>query len=188
MGFVPIGVWGEGIPAQATKGNRVHELKKHIGESPYYRNAKCIRPIRFKNSEGFHLVLQSAPGRLSRAQSGCLLSLSDLFNRSSASPSRTSTFRKFQMSSREATKRIAGKFAWVRLLQAAQGVSFQHHSNMTREAKLRRYTNFSLDQAWEKYHFLENHLLLRESVIPTMATNAQLFDIVVDELPDNIYT
>lgn len=90
------------------------------------------------------------------------------------------------MLTKEAAKRVAKKFKWVQLLQASHSAPVPHVESMSQEAKLKRYTNFTLNHIWERYHYLENHLLLREAIVPTMWSNPELLDGMVDHLPGNI--
>lgn len=89
----------------------------------------------------------------------------------------------FSLEMSSAVKKVAGKLKWMRLLQASP----QYSSLTTPEEKLNRYTNFTLENAYEKYQFIPTHLLLRESVLPTMKSNPELLDCVTSELPGNVY-
>lgn len=91
------------------------------------------------------------------------------------------------MLSKEVVGRIAKKVRWTRLLQNNRASGFQHSSSMSQESKLQRYTNFTLDDGFEHYHFLSQHLLLREAVFPTMAANPQLLDVIISDLPGSEY-
>lgn len=52
-----------------------------------------------------------------------------------------------------------------------------------------RYTNFSLQHIWEKYDYLQTHLLLREVIYSQLAQNPRLMDLEINSgLTPTVYT
>lgn len=81
---------------------------------------------------------------------------------------------------KENVKELSNKVKWFRCFQTLKDVSIvPQEVNGSRQEKLERYTNFSLEHVWESHRFLQTHLLLREAVIPTLAENP---DMIIQEV------
>lgn len=81
-------------------------------------------------------------------------------------------------------KEIQNVFRFCRLLQKAK--------QATASAPVPRYTNFTLQHAWEKFD-CQTQLLQREALVPLMKKNPELLDLDVDlqygtNNPQNIIT
>ncbi|CEL94443.1 unnamed protein product [Vitrella brassicaformis CCMP3155] len=72
------------------------------------------------------------------------------------------------MAGKELAKEFAHIFRWQRAFQ-------KHRAAPPTAEPLSRYTNFTLQHAWEKYD-CQTHLLLREALIPTVAQNPEVLD------------
>jgi hypothetical protein len=81
-------------------------------------------------------------------------------------------------------KEIQNVFRFCRLLQKAK--------QTTTTAPSSRYTNFTLQHAWEKFD-CQTQLLQREALVPLMKRNPELLDLDVDlqygtNNPQNVIT
>jgi len=69
------------------------------------------------------------------------------------------------------TKDVIPAFRWYR--------AFLKHKNSTGKKDAPRYTNFSLQHAWEKFD-CQTQLLQREAIIPLMKSNPEVLDSDLD--------
>lgn len=82
-------------------------------------------------------------------------------------------------------KEIQNVFRFCRLLQKAK-------SAPTSSTSATKYTNFTLQHAWEKFD-CQTQLLQREALVPLMKSNPELLDLDVDfqygtNNPQNVIT
>eukprot|EP00921_Rhytidocystis_pertsovi_P023483 GHVQ01037561.1.p1 GENE.GHVQ01037561.1~~GHVQ01037561.1.p1 ORF type:complete len:134 (-),score=12.96 GHVQ01037561.1:826-1227(-) len=88
--------------------------------------------------------------------------------------------------SKDAIKSLARAFKWHKAFQQCKSSSstgsVAASAEDDRDKKLKRYTNFSLEHVWDKYRPLQTHLLLRESVLPNVASNPELLDGELDRM------
>ncbi|KAF4677651.1 hypothetical protein FOL47_000111 [Perkinsus chesapeaki] len=66
------------------------------------------------------------------------------------------------------SKEVANAFRWYRALSKHRGAAREL-------AQATRYTNFSLQHAWEKFD-CQTQLLTREAFVPLMKRNPEVFD------------
>ena len=83
-------------------------------------------------------------------------------------------------------KEIQNVFRFCRLFQKAKS------SGASTAAATARYTNFTLQHAWEKFD-CQTQLLQREALVPLMKNNPELLDLDVDlqygtNNPQNVIT
>jgi hypothetical protein len=81
-------------------------------------------------------------------------------------------------------KEIQNVFRFCRLLQKAKSAPSTAHGT--------KYTNFTLQHAWEKFD-CQTQLLQREALVPLMKRNPELLDLDVDlqygtNNPQNVIT
>ncbi|PFH37776.1 hypothetical protein BESB_001180 [Besnoitia besnoiti] len=84
------------------------------------------------------------------------------------------------------SKDLARSFRWMQAFAAvkgqptagscAAGTAVVDPARPGRVTLKGRYTNFSLQHIWEKYDYLQTHLLLRECVLSQVAKNPALMD------------
>ncbi|EPR62559.1 hypothetical protein TGPRC2_263080 [Toxoplasma gondii TgCatPRC2] len=84
------------------------------------------------------------------------------------------------------SKDIARSFRWMQAFAAvkgkptagscAAGTAVVNPEDPTKVTLKGRYTNFSLQHIWEKYDYLQTHLLLRECMLSQVAKNPRLLD------------
>jgi predicted nucleic acid-binding protein len=85
-------------------------------------------------------------------------------------------FIKKRKMSKEVSKKILLKLRWVERLHQSSKQIRKPLDALTQEERLKRYTNFSLNNLWEKYRFLQTHLLLREAALLTLYDAPYIFD------------
>ncbi len=89
---------------------------------------------------------------------------------------------------RMSAKEIQNVFRFCRLLQKAKSTG----SSAAAAAGATRYTNFTLQHAWEKFD-CQTQLLQREALVPLMKNNPELLDLDIDlqygtNNPQNVIT
>jgi hypothetical protein len=87
-------------------------------------------------------------------------------------------------------KEIQNVFRFCRLLQKAKSTGASAAATAASSAS--RYTNFTLQHAWEKFD-CQTQLLQREALVPLMKHNPELLDLDIDlqygtNNPQNIIT
>ena len=76
---------------------------------------------------------------------------------------------------KEDVKEKVGVLRWLKAFQQCKG-SEANPSAFTRDEKLGRFTNFSLEHIYDKYRYIQTHLLVREALIPTIHGNPDVMD------------
>lgn len=83
----------------------------------------------------------------------------------------------------ELIKQVVPKLHWLRRLQAARARPWPAGDTLSSQQRLQRFTNFPLYHLWDKYRFLQTHLLLREAALFNLHGAPSLMDNDVAHFP-----